>query len=135
MKNFEDSYINKGDMICSNNSFAHVCNEVEAEITITELPENKAIMSTGYNCVIHIHSALEEIYIKDIKGNILNLHNLILPIAEYSKAEDKMKAAKFLKAGSTGKVVISTISGNPICCEKAEFMPVLGTFTLRDEGR
>lgn len=46
-----------------------VTNEMECELTITELPEHKAIMSSGYNCVLHIHSAQEEIYIKEIKCN------------------------------------------------------------------
>jgi len=40
-----------------------------------------------------------------------------------------------LKAGSLGVVIISTKSPHPLCCEKAETMPHLGRFTLRDEGK
>jgi len=122
IKGIEDDYINRGDMITSNYSFPHICNEFEAEINIIDLPEHKAIMSTGYTCIIHLHAAMEEIYIKEIK-------------TEYNKTEEKFKPAKYLKQGSTGIVIIATKSNHPICCEKAEFMPHLGDFTLRDEGK
>ena len=135
VKGVEDDYVNKGDIICSNNSFAHVCNEAECEISITELPEHKSIMSNGYNCVIHLHSALEEIYIKEIKSRIINKQTFLTFIAEYNKTEDKFKPAKYLKSGSIGKVIIATKSNNPLCCEKFDVMPHLGRFTLRDEGR
>jgi len=122
IKGIEDDYVNRGDMICSNYSFPFVCNEFEAEINVTDLPEHKAIMSTGYTCVIHLHSAMEEVYIKEVK-------------TEWVKNEEKFKNAKFLKAGSVGVVIISTKSPHPLCCEKAEAMPHLGRFTLRDEGK
>ena len=44
-----------------------------------------------------------------------------------------IKTAKFLKSGDQGKVVIKV--PKPICLEKYEFMPNLGRFTLRDEGK
>lgn len=122
IKGIEDDYVNRGDMICSNHSFPFVCNEFEAEIQVTDLPEHKAIMSTGYTCVIHLHAAMEEVYIREVKS-------------EYSKTEEKYKPAKYLKAGSTGIVIVATKSPHPICCEKAETMPHLGRFTLRDEGK
>ncbi len=56
-------------------------------------------------------------------------------LAEFVKAEEKFKPAKYLKAGSTGIVIVATKSPHPICCEKADTMPHLGRFTLRDEGK
>lgn len=41
---------------------------MECEIKLLDLPEHKPIMSSGYQCVMHIHSALEEVYIKEILG-------------------------------------------------------------------
>jgi len=122
IKGIEDDYVTRGDIISSNHSFPFVCTEFEAEVNIIDLPEHKAILSTGYNCILHLHSAMEEIYFKDIKS-------------EYNKNEEKHKPSKYLKSGSIGIVIIATMSNHPICCEKAEVMPHLGDFTLRDEGK
>jgi len=77
-------------------------------------------MSSGYSCVIHLHAALEDVIISEIRAEIDR------------KTKDKKKTA-FLKAGMIGIVRITT--KNPLCCEKYETMPQLGRFTLRDEGR
>jgi len=77
-------------------------------------------MSSGYSCVIHLHSALEDIIISEVKAEVDR------------KTKEKKKTA-FLKAGSMGIVRIT--SKNPLCCEKYETMAQLGRFTLRDEGR
>ena len=61
----------KGDIICSNESWTQVCEQFEAKINILELPEHKPIMSNGYTCVIHIHTALEEIEVTSIVGKHL----------------------------------------------------------------
>jgi len=136
LKGIEDDYVNIGDIICSNHSFCYVCNEFEAEIFLTHIPKHKSIMSTGYACVMHLHAAMEEVFIKEIKCNGmegLSFNNI--KIAEYSKSEGKFNHAKYLKKGSKGIVVISTRSIHPICCEKADTMAHLGKFTLRDEGK
>jgi len=122
LKGIEDDYVYKGDIICNNYSFCYICNEFEAEIFLTHIPKHKSIMSNGYACVIHLHSTMEEVFIKEIKS-------------EYSKSDEKFHPAKYLKKGSKGIVIISTRSIHPICCEKAETMPHLGKFTLRDEGK
>lgn len=120
VKGIEADNISKGDMLCSSWNFSQICNVMECEINILELPEHKPIMSTGYSCVMHLHSALEEIFIKDI-------------VAEYDKDKQK-KTAKFLRSGSNALVRIETIN-NPVCCEKYDVMPQLGRFTLRDEEK
>jgi len=60
-------------MISSAYSFPYICNEFEAEIQIIDLPEHKAIMSTGYTCVLHIHSAMEEVYVKEVKSKLCSV--------------------------------------------------------------
>jgi len=120
LKGVEDENLNRGDVLCPLDSFPHICQEFEAQISVLELPEHKLIMSSGYSCVIHLHAALEDIIISEIKAEI------------DKKTKDKKKTA-FLKAGSMGIVRIT--AKNPLCCEKYETMPQLGRFTLRDEGR
>ena len=66
VKGIEEEQIAKGDIICSNESWTKVCEQFEAKITILELPEHKPIMSNGYTCVLHMHTALEEVEIISI---------------------------------------------------------------------
>jgi len=87
---------------------------------VLELPEHKMIMSSGYSCVIHLHAALEDVIVSEIK-------------AELDRKTKEKKKSAFLKAGSSGLVRITT--KNPLCVEKFENMPQLARFTLRDEGR
>ena len=55
-------------MISSSWQFTQICNVMECEINILELPDHKPIMSSGYSCVMHLHSALEEVFVKEILG-------------------------------------------------------------------
>jgi len=120
LKGIEDENLTRGDILCSTDNFPQVCQEFEAQITVLELPEHKQIMSSGYSCVIHLHAALEEVFINEVK-------------AEVDRKTKTKKNATFLKAGSQGIVRIT--SKNALCCEKYDIMPQLGRFTLRDEGR
>lgn len=43
-----------------------VTQEIECEITILELPEHKSIFSTGYSCVLHMHTAIEDVEVSAI---------------------------------------------------------------------
>jgi len=53
---------------------------------VLELPEHKLIMSSGYSCVIHLHAALEDIIISEVK-------------AEIDRKTKEKKKTGFLKAG------------------------------------
>jgi peptide chain release factor subunit 3 len=120
LKGIEDENLTRGDILCSTDNFPQVCQEFEATISVLELPEHKQIMSSGYSCVIHLHAALEEVFISEVR-------------AELDRKTKVKKNATFLKAGSQGIVRIT--SKNALCCEKYETMAQLGRFTLRDEGR
>jgi len=65
-------------------------------------------MSSGYSCVIHLHAALEDVIINEIKAEVDR------------KTKEKKKTA-FLKTGSTGIVRIT--AKNPLCCEKSKLWP------------
>jgi len=97
-----------------------ICQEFEAKISVLELPEHKLIMSSGYSCVIHLHAALEEVFISDVK-------------AEIDRKTKTPKKSTFLKTYSQGIVRIT--AKNALCCEKYDQMASLGRFTLRDEGK
>lgn len=77
-------------------------------------------MSSGYECVLHMHAIAEQIEIFKVE-------------AKYDPQTKKNVAATFLKSGETGTVTIKC--PNILCIEKHEFMPSLGRFTLRDEGK
>jgi translation elongation factor EF-1alpha len=38
----------------------------EAEIELLELPKLKPILSRGYQCMLHMHTFEDEVYVKDI---------------------------------------------------------------------
>ena len=86
---------------------------------ILELPDNKPILSSGYSCVMHYHTTIEECKL-DIIGEI-------------DKKTKQEKQVKFLKNYSRARMVVTT--NNLICGEKFENFPNLGRFALRDEGK
>ena len=94
-------------------------NTFEAEIQLLDLPEKKQIMANGYQCVLHMHTIIEEITL-----------DLVGEIDKKTKIEKKVK---FLRSQSRAKVIIK--SNNPLCGEKFEKFATLGRFTLRDEGK
>lgn len=61
VKGLEDEDIKKGFMVCSINETCHVTYEVEAEVQLLNLPVHKSILSIGYQCILHMHSAIEEV--------------------------------------------------------------------------
>lgn len=76
-------------------------------------------MTSGYSCVLHMHTAVQEIEISEVN-------------ATYDKTLGKMLKASVLKNGEKGIVTIET--DRNMCLEKFENVPILGRFTLRDEN-
>jgi peptide chain release factor subunit 3 len=111
--------ISRGAVICSTDDLCPMFNTFEAEIQVLDLPEKKQIMANGYQCVLHMHTIIEECNI-----------DLVAEIDRKTKEEKKVK---FLRSQSRAKVVIK--AGNNICGEKFEKFATLGRFTLRDEGK
>eukprot|EP01017_Pseudomicrothorax_dubius_P027781 TRINITY_DN3242_c0_g1_i1.p1 TRINITY_DN3242_c0_g1~~TRINITY_DN3242_c0_g1_i1.p1 ORF type:complete len:577 (+),score=197.44 TRINITY_DN3242_c0_g1_i1:132-1862(+) len=120
LKGIEDDQIKRGFMITSNANRCMVCLEFEAEIDLLEIPEPKHIMSSGYQCVIHIHTAMEEVQITAV-------------LAEIDRKSKQEKKASFLKSYMGGRVRLS--SKTPLCLEKYTVNESLGRFTLRDLGK
>ena len=53
-------------MVCSNLNYCQESAELKANITILELPEQKKLISSGYECVMHMHAIAVEISISKV---------------------------------------------------------------------
>merc|ERR1711898_54026 len=116
----EEEDITKGYIICDKLNQCHVTTEIEAEIKLLELNEQKQIMSCGYQAVLHMHTLVEEIVVSKINW-VWDVKN------------KKKKKIGFLKKYEKAGIRIEC--KNPICVEKFEDNPIIGRFTLRDESK
>lgn len=77
LRGIEEEDIFPGFVLCSPKRPVHCVNAFEAQIVLLEL---RSIISAGYNCVIHIHSATEEVTIGKLSQSVL-----ILVLNDYSR--------------------------------------------------
>jgi peptide chain release factor subunit 3 len=68
LKGVEDDDLQRGFMICDIDNHCHVTQEILCYVDLLELPEHKHIMSQGYSCVMHIHTAVHEIEITKVEA-------------------------------------------------------------------
>ncbi|GAB7363407.1 hypothetical protein MBLNU230_g3684t1 [Neophaeotheca triangularis] len=122
IKGLEEEDILPGFVLCSPKRPVHCVTAFEAQISLLEL---KSILSAGFNCVMHIHSATEEVTFAAL------LHKLEPKTNRKSK-----KAPGFAKQGMR-IIARLEITGNAgaLCVERYEDYPQLGRFTLRDQGQ
>ena len=122
LRGIEEEDIMPGFVLCSPKRLVHCVREFEAQINIVEL---KSILSAGFNCVLHVHAATEEVTFAAL------LHKLEPKTGRKSKKPPPF-AAK-------GQNIIArlqvTSGGGKICVERFEDYPQLGRFTLRDQGQ
>lgn len=90
----------------------------EAQIAIVEL---KSILSNGFSCVMHLHTAIEEVTFVELK------HKLEKGTNRRSK-----KPPAFAKKGM--KIIAVLEVNEAVCAETYADYPQLGRFTLRDQG-
>ncbi|KAK6427636.1 translation termination factor GTPase eRF3 [Oleoguttula sp. CCFEE 5521] len=123
IKGAEEEDIFPGFVLCSLKRPVHCVSEFEAQIRLLEL---KSILSSGFNCILHIHSATEEITFSAL------LHKLEPKTNRRSK-----KPPPFAKQGMNIIARLKIIGGSAqqVCVEKFEDYPQLGRFTLRDQGQ
>ena len=122
IKGVEEEDIYPGFVLCSLKRPVHCVQAFEAQIRLLEL---KSILSAGFNCVLHIHSATEEVTFAQL------LHKLEPKTNRKSK-----KAPGFAKQGMN-IIARLEVLGTPgiVCVERFEDYPQLGRFTLRDQGQ
>lgn len=122
IKGAEEEDIYPGFVLCSPKRPVHCVTAFEAQIRLLEL---KSILSAGFNCVMHIHSATEEVTFSEL------LHKLEPKTNRKSK-----KAPGFAKQGMNiiARLEVTGAAGS-LCVERFEDYPQLGRFTLRDQGQ
>lgn len=120
LRGIEEEDIMPGFVLCSPKRPVHCVPAFEAQIVLLDI---KSILSAGFNCVMHVHSATEEVTFDAL------LHKL-----EKGTNRKSKKAPGFATRGMSiiARLRITGLSGN-VCVEKFEDYPQLGRFTLRDQ--
>jgi peptide chain release factor subunit 3 len=122
LRGIEEEEILPGFVLCSPKRLVHCVAAFEAQIRVLEL---KTILSAGFNCVMHIHSAIEEVTFGAL------LHKLQKGTNRKSKLPPS-----HAKRGESIIARMEVIGGaGSVCVEKFEDYPQLGRFTLRDQVR
>ncbi|KIV80235.1 hypothetical protein PV11_07749 [Exophiala sideris] len=122
LRGIEEEDILPGFVLCSPKRLVHCVKTFEAQINIVDL---KSILSAGFNCVIHVHAATEEVTFDAL------LHKLEPRTGRKSK-----KPPPFAARGQNiiARLQVTSAAGR-ICVERFEDYPQLGRFTLRDQGQ
>lgn len=118
LKGVDEDDISAGYVLTSKEHPVHTVTRFAAEVAIVEL---KSILSAGYTCVMHVHTAQEEVTFTKL------LHKL-----EKGTNRKSRRPPPFAKKGM--KIIAILETQDPICIETYKNYPELGRFTLRDEG-
>ncbi|KAH6647525.1 P-loop containing nucleoside triphosphate hydrolase protein [Truncatella angustata] len=122
LRGLEEEDILPGFVLCSPKRLVHRVSEFEAQIRILDL---KSILSAGFNCVCHVHTAIEEVTFSAL------LHKLQKGTNRKSKVPPS-----HAKKGDSIIARLQIIGGaGSICIEKFDDYPQMGRFTLRDQGQ
>jgi peptide chain release factor subunit 3 len=119
LRGIEEEDILPGFVLCSPKRLVHCVTAFEAQIRVLEL---KSILSAGFNCVLHVHSAIEEVTFAAL------LHSLQKGTGRKSK-----RPPTHAKKGESIIAKMELIGGTAVCVEKFEDYAQLGRFTLRDQ--
>lgn len=120
LRGIEEEDILPGFVLCSPERLVHCVSAFEAQIHIIEL---KSILSAGFNCVLHVHSAIEEVTFAAL------LHKV-----EKGTGRKSKKPPPFAAKGQSIIARLEVIGGaGAVCIERFEDYPQLGRFTLRDQ--
>ncbi|KKA27626.1 hypothetical protein TD95_001742 [Thielaviopsis punctulata] len=122
LRNIEEEEVQPGFVLCSPKRLVHNVQSFEAQIKILEL---KTILTSGFNCVLHVHAAIEEVTFDAL------LHSLQKGTNRRSK-----KPPTHAKKGDSIIARLKVIGGvGSVCVEKFEDYAQMGRFTLRDQGQ
>ncbi|KAK1759667.1 P-loop containing nucleoside triphosphate hydrolase protein [Echria macrotheca] len=122
LRGIEEEEIMPGFVLCSPKRLVHNVSEFEAQIRILDL---KSILTAGFNCVLHVHAAIEEVTFAAL------LHKLQKGTNRKSKVPPS-----HAKRGDSIIARLQVIGGaGSVCVERFEDYPQMGRFTLRDQGQ
>ncbi|KAI1431094.1 hypothetical protein GGR50DRAFT_689998 [Xylaria sp. CBS 124048] len=122
LRGIEEDDISPGFVLCSPKRLVNNVKAFEAQIRILEL---KTILSAGFNCVLHVHAAIEEVTFAAL------LHKL----QKGTNRKSKLPPTHAKKGDSIIARIEVTGGSNSVCIETFEDAPQLGRFTLRDQGQ
>jgi len=119
----EEEGVLRGSIITHpNTSTPTVTTDLVCQLVVLQLVENKHIFTAGYQCVIHLHTAVEEV-------TVVRLLDQLDP----KTGQSIQKLPKFVKEKA---VVIAHFNlTKAVCAERFEDFQQLGRFSLRDEGK
>lgn len=118
LKGVEEEDVQQGYVLTSPKNPVKTVTRFEAQIAIVEL---KSILSNGFSCVMHLHTAIEEVKFVELK------HKL-----EKGTNRKSKKPPAFAKKGM--KIIAVLEATEAVCAETYNDYQQLGRFTLRDQG-
>ena len=122
LRGIEEEDILPGFVLCSPKRPVHCVQQFEAQIVLLEL---RSILSAGFNCVLHVHAAIEEVQFDAL------LHKL-----EKGTGRKSKKPPPFASKGQSVIARLRVTGGaGSVCVERFEDYPQMGRFTLRDQVR
>jgi len=122
LRGIEEEDILPGHVLCSPKRLVHCVTAFEAQIRVLDL---KSILSAGFNCVMHVHSAIEEVTFAAL------LHKL----QKGTNRKSKLPPSHAKKGDAIIARLEVTEKMRAVCVEKFEDYAQLGRFTLRDQVR
>lgn len=117
LRGIEEEDVLPGFVLCSPKRLVHCVKQFDAQIRILDL---KSILSAGFNCVLHVHAAIEEVTFAAL------LHTLQKGTNRRSK-----RPPTHAKRGDNiiARMEVTGASG-AVCIERFEDYPQMGRFTL-----
>ncbi|KAK4199752.1 hypothetical protein QBC40DRAFT_281391 [Triangularia verruculosa] len=122
VRGIEEEEVMPGFVLCSPKRLVHNVTEFEAQIRILDL---KSILTAGFNCVLHVHAAIEEVTFAAL------LHKL----QKGTNRKSKLPPSHAKKGDSIIARLQVTGGAGTVCVERFEDYPQMGRFTLRDQGQ
>ncbi|KAJ5662096.1 Eukaryotic peptide chain release factor GTP-binding subunit [Penicillium maclennaniae] len=122
LRGVEEEDFLPGFVLCSPKRPVHCVSAFEAKIRILDL---QSILTAGFNCVMHVHSAVEEVTFAQL------LHKL-----EPGTGRKSKRPPAFVNKGQTiiARLEVTSTAG-AVCVEEFTFNESMGRFTLRDKGQ
>lgn len=117
LRGIEEEDVMPGFVLCSPKRLVHCVKSFEAQIRILDL---KSILSAGFNCVLHVHAAIEEVTFSAL------LHSL----QKGTNRKSKRPPTHAKKGDSIIARMEVTGASGAVCIERFEDYPQMGRFTL-----
>jgi len=118
----EEDSIYRGAIISHIQNPPTITSDFVCQIAILQLLEHKSLFTAGYECVVHIHTTVEEVAVVKLLEEL-----------DPKTGQGKKKFPKYVQ--SKALVIAHMTTTKPVVIETYEAFSQLGRFTLRDEGK